>query len=63
MDENFACNDELLKKKNGSAIYLSLPNPRSPFPPLPPPPSFRQLRWRPMVRIEKFAFMNRNACG
>ena len=35
MDENFARNDELLEKKM-VAIYLSLPNPLSPFPPLPP---------------------------
>ena len=37
MDENFARNDELLGKKM-VAIYLSLPNPLSPFPPLPPLP-------------------------
>ena len=37
MNENFARSSELLKK-NGSAIYLSLPNPLSPFPPLPPSP-------------------------
>ena len=54
MDENFARNDELLEKKNGS--NLSKPT-QSPLPfSSPTSPSFRHLRRRPMVRIEKNRF-------